>query len=61
MAMIINSSPVLTGESALAFMEDIEHNSKRPTPRLSQEMEAQLLREYEQKSREYIFPSKFIN
>lgn len=57
MAMTINSSPVLTGESAIAFVEEAERNSKRPTPRLSQEMETQL-REYERKCREFIFPPK---
>ena len=57
MAMTINSSPVLTGESAIAFVEEAERNSKRPTPRLSQEMETQL-REYERKCRESIFPPK---
>lgn len=57
MAMTINSSPILTGESAIAFVEEAERNSKRPTPRLSQEMETQL-REYECKCREFIFPPK---
>ena len=32
MAMTINSSPVLTGESARAFIEEAERNSKLPTP-----------------------------
>lgn len=40
MAMTINSSPMLTGESARAFIEEAERNSKLPTPRLSAEREA---------------------
>ena len=52
MAMTINSSPVLTGESARAFIEEAERNGKLPTPRLSPEREAQI-REFEQKSREF--------
>lgn len=52
MAMTINSSPVLTGESARAFVEEAERNGKLPTPRLSPEREAQL-REIEQRSREF--------
>ena len=55
--MTINSSPVLTGESARAFFEEAERNGKLPTPRLSPEREAQL-RDYERKSREFIFPPK---
>ena len=50
MAMTINSSPVLTGESAKAFLEEAERNGKLPTPLLSEEREAQL-REIERKSR----------
>lgn len=42
MAMTINSSPVLTGESARAFVEEAERNGKLPTPRLSPEREAQI-------------------
>ena len=57
MAMTINSSPVLTGESAKAFIEEAERNGKLPTPRLSPEREAQL-RDYERKCREFIFPPK---
>ena len=52
MAMTINSSPVLTGESARAFIEEAERNGNLPTPRLSPEREAQI-REFEQKSREF--------
>lgn len=51
MAMTINSSPVLKGESAIAFMEEAERNGKLPTPRLSAEREAQL-REMDRRSRE---------
>lgn len=54
MAMTINSSPILTGESARAFLEEAERNSKLPTPRLSQEREAEL-REIERKSRELFY------
>lgn len=50
--MTINSSPVLTGESAIAFLEEAERNGKLPTPRLSAEQEERL-REYERKSREF--------
>ncbi len=53
MAMTINSSPVLTGESARVFMEEAERNGKLPTPRLSFEREAEL-REAERKSRELL-------
>lgn len=60
MAMTINSSPVLTGESARAFIEEAERNSKLPTPRLSAEREAQLV-EFLRKSREFIFPPKDKN
>lgn len=51
MAMTINSSPVLTGESARAFVEEAERNGKLSTPRLSPEREAQL-REMDRRSRE---------
>lgn len=53
MAMTINSSPVLVGESAKAFLEEAERNGKLPTPRLSPEREAQL-REIDRKSRELL-------
>ena len=52
MAMTINSSPVLEGESALAFLEEAERNGKLPTPRLSAELETRL-REIERKSCEF--------
>lgn len=32
MAMTINSSPVLVGESAKAFLEEAERNGKLPPP-----------------------------
>ncbi|MCM1349199.1 MAG: hypothetical protein NC338_07280 [Firmicutes bacterium] len=53
MAMTINSSPVLVGESARAFLEEAERNSKLPTPRLSAEREAEL-REIDRRSRELL-------
>ena len=55
--MTINSSPVLTGESARKFVEEAERNSKLPTPRLSAEREAQIA-EFLKKSREFVFPPK---
>ena len=57
MAMTINSSPVLSGESAIAFVEEAERNGKNPTPRLSPERETQL-REMDRRSRE-LFVSIF--
>lgn len=55
--MTINSSPVLTGESAKAFVEEAERNGKLPTPRLSPEREAQIA-DFLKKSRDFIFPPK---
>lgn len=55
--MTINSSPVLTGESARVFVEEAERNGKLPTPCLSLEREAQIA-EFLRKSREFIFPPK---
>ena len=52
MAMTINSSPILTGESAMAFVEEAERKGKLPTPILSQEREDQL-REIEKRSRDF--------
>lgn len=60
MAMTINSSPVLTGESAKAFVEEAKRNGKLPTPCLSPEREAQIA-EFLRKSREFIFPPKDNN
>lgn len=51
--MTINSSPVLTGESARAFVEEAEKNSQLPTPKLTPEREAEL-REMEKRSREFV-------
>ncbi|MCM1356775.1 MAG: hypothetical protein NC212_10275 [Staphylococcus sp.] len=53
MAMTINSSPVLVGESARIFIEEAERNAKLPTPRLSKEREAEL-REMDRRSRELL-------
>lgn len=53
MAMTINSSPVLVGESARAFLEEAERNSNLPTPRLSPEREAEL-RKMDEESRELL-------
>jgi hypothetical protein len=53
MALTINSSPILEGESARAFMEEAERNGKLPTPKLSPEREMQL-REIERRSRELL-------
>lgn len=50
--MTINSSPVLTGESARAFLEEAERNAKLPTPRLSPEREVEL-KEIERMSQEF--------
>ena len=55
--MAINSSPVLTGESALVFSEEAERNGKLPTPCLLPEREAQIV-EFLRKSHEFIFPPK---
>lgn len=57
MAMTINSSPILVGESARAFVEEAEQNGKLPTPRLSPEREAQIA-EFLRKSRDFVFPPK---
>lgn len=53
MAMTINSSPILVGESAKAFLEEAERNSKLPTPRLSPKREAEL-QEIDRKSNELL-------
>lgn len=57
MAMTINSSPILTGESAKFFVEEAERNGHLPTPNLSPEREAQIA-EFLRKSRDFIFPPK---
>lgn len=51
--MTINSSPVLVGESAKAFLEEAERNNKLHTPRLSLEREEQL-RDIDRRSRELL-------
>ncbi|MCM1067228.1 MAG: hypothetical protein NC418_06625 [Muribaculaceae bacterium] len=53
MAMTINSSPVLIGDSARFFVEEAEKNGKLPTPRLSNEREAEL-REVDNRSRKLL-------
>ena len=53
MAMTINSSPVLVGESAVAFVQEAERNGKFPTPRPSVEREAEL-REAERRSQQLL-------
>jgi len=53
MAMTINSSPVLIGESARIFVEEAERNGKLPTPRLSAEREDEL-RDIENRSRKLL-------
>ncbi len=55
--MTINSSPVLKGESARAFIEEAEENGKLPTPRSSKEREVQII-EFLRKSRSFIFPPR---
>lgn len=60
MAMTINSSPVLTGESAKVFVEEADRNGQLPTPSLSEEREAQIA-EFIRKSRDFIFPPKKKN
>ncbi len=57
MAMTINSSPVLSGKSAQAFVKEAERNGQRPTPRLSRKRESEIA-EFLRKSREFIFPPK---
>ena len=57
MAMTINSSPVLTGESAKAFIEEAERNGQLPTPRLSPEREAQIM-DFLRRSRAFVFPPR---
>lgn len=53
MAMTINSSPVLVGESARIFVEEAERNGKLPTPRLSTEREEEL-RDIDNRSRKLL-------
>ena len=53
MALTINSSPVLTGESALVFFEEAERYTQKQIPKLSEEREEKL-REMDNKSREFM-------
>ncbi len=53
MAMIINSSPILVGESARIFIEEAERNGKLPTSRLSAKREEEL-REIDNRSRKLL-------
>ena len=53
MAMTINSSPILEGESARLFIEEAEINGKHATPRRTEEREAEL-REIETRSRKLL-------
>lgn len=55
--MTINSSPVLKGEAASAFIEEAERNGKLPTPRLTPEREAQIAA-FLKRSRDFVFPPK---
>lgn len=57
MAKTINSSPILRGESARAFVEEAERNSKKTTPLLSRQREAEIT-EFLRRSRDFIFPPK---
>lgn len=57
MAMTINSSPILLGESARTFIEEAERNAKLPTPAISPEREKQIAN-FLRKSREFVFPPK---
>ncbi len=52
MAMTINSSPVLTGESAQIFFDEAQKKSHLPAPRLSPEREEKL-RQFEQASHDF--------
>lgn len=44
MAVAIREIPVLTGQSAIDFIDEAEKYSQRPVPRLSSKREAELLR-----------------
>lgn len=57
MAMTINTSPELWGESAKAFVEEAERNGRRPTPRLSHKREVEIA-EFLRRSRDFVFPPK---
>ncbi|MDE6485230.1 MAG: hypothetical protein K2L14_07540 [Duncaniella sp.] len=55
MATTIRTSPELWGEEARKFDYEASENGKKPTPQLSREDE-QKLREFFQRSRDFIFP-----
>ena len=57
MAMTINSSPELSGESARLFIEEAERCGKNTTPNISQEREMEIS-EFMRRSRDFIFPPK---
>ncbi len=57
MAMTINSSPELLGNSAIDFIAEADRNSQNPAPRLSEERELEIS-EFLRKSRDFIFPPK---
>lgn len=57
MAMTINSSPVLTGESARAFIEEAERNGKLPTLKLS-ESQRKMLSTMLESAKNIIFPPR---
>lgn len=42
MAIAIREIPVLTGQSAIDFINEAEKNAKRPIPQLSQQREMEL-------------------
>lgn len=52
MAMSINSSPVLTGESAIAFWEEAEKKTNYPNTKLTVEREEEL-QKIEKESKEF--------
>jgi hypothetical protein len=55
MAMTINSSPVLMGDSARAFIEEADLNARKETPQLSNQRESEIAA-FINKSRSFIFP-----
>ena len=57
MAMTINSSPVLKGETAKYFVEEADRNSNLPTPQLTERREEEL-KEMDRRSKEFI---KWLN
>ena len=55
MAMTINSSPILTGDSALFFNEEAQRNAELPTPSLSHQKELEI-KEFLKRSNDIHFP-----